>query len=741
MNNFCLSAQENDFIEAMNTLENEKRKLKENNNEKCNDSNHINLVRNLNYSPNKIFSLTNKVSSFNEINEIKHKLKKNSSLLEIIDYPFSQNSNKISEIHFQGESSITDKNGETELMLEYTKKYKNKFNNINQNSQNKIKYNKEIKKNNINNNNKIIDNINQNNIKDVNEGSILSYSNETIIINNDYNTSIITEIKNWNNNFYLDNNKKNNKNYKSMLKNRQIMYKKINNNNIFNNSKNNELPKTNESTLKNQFYLSNKIQKRKEYIHQNTLKNDSAINSKLYNKDSKNSIPFNQKSYSNDTEISKDNNFKKKDECLNVLRVNTKETITDKSKNKNNIKQKIKEIPTGKNNKRTSVVSKNKDKKEKRNNSNKNEKNINKLKDHNNKKLINDKKFDNNSIEQIKFIKNKNIKPINLIKELNAKRKTLKPLTNNKNLCLSINKNKEKTKKIIKKGKNEKSNIILDFFNSKNNSNYINKNSSYSKKNLIKKCSNKKLNILTDSRIIFNNIKNKSNSEKLKNLQKKSKFNIYSENSYFLNKYLEHICYTNNQIYDCKNLIKRYFLDINTNKKNKDIKYIERNSANSIYQTEKDNIKNKNLKIFNRCQINKYNNNSNKSAMNIVNKKSLYKLEKFEKSLDNLNAKSYQNNNNNKKIKYIKNNNQNYKINYVKNFTKYHPYKSNKNNIYYINIKTFNIPNKNLPSQNIFNNLFFYADRVLNCKKNSKSKIFSSIPNNYSVNNRVKTEN
>jgi len=57
---------------------------------------------------------------------MKNNLRKTLFILEIIDYPFPYNSRKISEIHLKGESNITDKNGETELMIEYINNYMNK---------------------------------------------------------------------------------------------------------------------------------------------------------------------------------------------------------------------------------------------------------------------------------------------------------------------------------------------------------------------------------------------------------------------------------------------------------------------------------------------------------------------------------------------------------------------------------------------------------------------------------------
>ena len=117
-------------MEAMNTLENEKRKQ----NEKYNYYSQLNVVHSNNNSSKKLNSLDTKDPSLTGINIKGHK---NSSFLEIIDYPFSQN--KI--------SNITDKNGETKFMVEYINKYMKGSKNSIKNYQNKINDNITFKNN------------------------------------------------------------------------------------------------------------------------------------------------------------------------------------------------------------------------------------------------------------------------------------------------------------------------------------------------------------------------------------------------------------------------------------------------------------------------------------------------------------------------------------------------------------------------------------------------------------------
>ena len=237
MNILCSSQSDNEFIEAMNTLE----QKKQNQNQK-----------NFDY--------------FKEMKEGQNKqnLKKNSSILEIIDYPFIQSSRKLSEIHLHGDSNITNKNGETELMIEYTTKYMNTTNNYINNynaklNDNIIKNNKEIDKTKKNSKLEIINKLNNNNkyIKQPqpNNDSLKDLSNDTLIINNDYNSSIISQINNFNgsniNSKLLNFSKSTNK-----------LYKSVNNNN--------NLVKLKEDSFKNSCYLPNKSKnEKKSYSRQN----------------------------------------------------------------------------------------------------------------------------------------------------------------------------------------------------------------------------------------------------------------------------------------------------------------------------------------------------------------------------------------------------------------------------------------------------------------------------------------
>ena len=72
-----------------------------------------------------------------KLENINHK--KNSTLLEIIEYPYKENnSNHKSKIN----SNITNVNCETQLLMEYSSKYKKNFNaeELRNKNENKIKY-------------------------------------------------------------------------------------------------------------------------------------------------------------------------------------------------------------------------------------------------------------------------------------------------------------------------------------------------------------------------------------------------------------------------------------------------------------------------------------------------------------------------------------------------------------------------------------------------------------------------
>ena len=187
--NICTSEDENDFSLAMNILENEKAKQ----NEKISESNI--------YSSSKITSSPNQNNmadpSIKELKENIHNLKKNSSNLEIIDYPFIQNKSP-SELKLKVESNLTCMNHETELMIEYINNYKslhdNLLKNIQDNIEQKINYRKYLfdnynfekiikqEKENKNCNDK---KEKHNNIKQKNRDSINNYSGNTFIIDND----------------------------------------------------------------------------------------------------------------------------------------------------------------------------------------------------------------------------------------------------------------------------------------------------------------------------------------------------------------------------------------------------------------------------------------------------------------------------------------------------------------------------------------------------------------------------
>ena len=679
MNIYCSSSQDDEFLEAMNTLENGKSKQ----NEKYNYYSQLNFVdNNNNNSPKKINFLTTRDPTLTGINTKKHK---NSSFLEIIDYPFSQNKRRISEIHLQTDSNITDKNGETELMIEYINKYMKDSKNSIKNYQNKINDNITFRNNLIDNQKN--DNFNICNIlNNNNDNSLNSYSNNSIIINNDYNTSIITEMK-FNRNIWINSDKitaLNKKKYEKILS--------INNKKCINGK-----------AFKSSYYLSNKYKKTKIHTYGELSKNDFTNNSNLYCYGSKNSILYNRNSYSNDTEITKDN-IKAKNDSINIIKINKQNKLFKESNYK--IKEKIKDIPIGKNNniRKNPLDIKNK---EKYFNSNYNI--INNINIHNFEvkiKSINSTKNINSKISD-KHFNNSNIR----IKTSNQ---------NKKHLCLSsieknINSKKNKTIRV------DKSMLNINYLNRNIENKLLHKNFSYSKNDSMNK--NKRY-LLTDTRKLFNGVKKikqkKSNSEKTKNLKpEKNKDICIYRTSNIQNKNLFHI-FSNNQLNDYKQLIKYYYRNKNHNNINNRINnniYIQRYSGNNLYKKNNCNLDKKKLNISYRNQNDQNfysNNNSNKSFIN--------------------NSKSQQNNKVNKIINYnkiIKTIIPNNKIKLDKTSAKCKSFESTRNNPFYINAKTLKNQDKYLQINKTFNNLFFYTDKIQIYKKKSKSKNKNSkIPNN-----------
>ena len=237
MNFLCSSDPENEFLEAMNTLEREKIKERENINKPKvfqNNKNQNNKVKEKETLNNKNNLNNNNISSKHE---------KKSSILEIIDYPYMENKNNNLNKNSKINSDLTDINCETQLYMEYTKNYMftlNKGNYI-KNNENKYENNNKFINNNLTNRN----NINKNEEENIDNKN---NSSNSLIINNDYNVSIIS-------NTFLNNELEHN--HKPSIKN--------NNNNNFINIKYN--PK----------------------------------NKRKIDKNRKNSIPFTKTRYSNDT--------------------------------------------------------------------------------------------------------------------------------------------------------------------------------------------------------------------------------------------------------------------------------------------------------------------------------------------------------------------------------------------------------------------------------------------------------
>jgi hypothetical protein len=187
--NICISEAENDFNLAMNILEKEKVKQ----NEKIYESNNFSSSKNTS-SPNQ-----NNMAepSLEKLKENNHNLKKNSSNLEIIDYPFIQNKSP-KKIKLKVESNLTCMNNETELMIEYLNNYKSLHDNLLKNIQNGIDQKVNFRKNLFDNYNfeKLIKQEKQNKncndkrernniINQNNKDSINNYSENTFIIDND----------------------------------------------------------------------------------------------------------------------------------------------------------------------------------------------------------------------------------------------------------------------------------------------------------------------------------------------------------------------------------------------------------------------------------------------------------------------------------------------------------------------------------------------------------------------------
>ena len=322
--NICISEAENDFNLAMNILEKEKVKQ----NEKIYESNNFSSSKNTSY-PNQ----NNMVEpSLEKLEENIQNLKKNSSNLEVIDYPFIQNKSP-KKIKLKVESNLTCMNNETELMIEYINNYKSLHDNLLKNIQNGIDQKVNFRKNLFDNYNfeKLIKQEKQNKncndkrekkniINQNNKDSINNYSGNTFIIDNDLENTKSEEnnLNNKKNN--LDNNNDNENNH----------YLKVSNiKNPFNNKK---IEPFKDLTIKRTI-KKGKNQNKKEGSRNISLiikvvkdKNNIPLKYKSKGYISKNekntsesSINYDQNNYSKDTEISKEkeNIIKNKNENIN----------------------------------------------------------------------------------------------------------------------------------------------------------------------------------------------------------------------------------------------------------------------------------------------------------------------------------------------------------------------------------------------------------------------------------------
>ena len=662
--NICTSEDENDFSLAMNILENEKAKQ----NEKISESNI--------YSSSKITSSPNQNNmadpSIKELKENIHNLKKNSSNLEIIDYPFIQNKSP-SELKLKVESNLTCMNHETELMIEYINNYKslhdNLLKNIQDNIEQKINYRKYLfdnynfekiikqEKENKNCNDK---KEKHNNIKQKNRDSINNYSGNTFIIDNDleYPKSEDNNLNNKKNNLDNNNNNGNENNHYLKISNFQKQFdsKKIGPFKDLNNKK----------TIKKGKNLNKKDGKRnlsliiKMVITKKNFpwkfKNKGYI-SKNDKNTSESSINYDLNNYSKDTEISKEreNIIKNKNENINyniiANVINNKGKIIQPIKYSND---KTKGIPTGR--------------KKKRNSTNKN--NITREK-------INEK----GKLNQIDFNENRN--SFKIINKANT---------------LKINKEIQQIPKIkkVKKSINDNSNINY------NNLKHI-KNSFNNTNNNIGKLNNKKSKsekILNGNQIRKENLANLANYLNSSSILKTkiSNYKVLTNSKYAKRGN------TNSKTY-CKSYDKKYKFE--KNKSEVESKNIE----------EKDKIRNLTISYTNKIL--------NKRKINNINKKYMTCSDANCKSAKNINKIRF---NNYFKLKINKIPNKKIKLkrdSFVNNrFLKYY------NNPTYLNYKTYNANNSFLQSHKE-NNLKRIKSKDIKNKQKIKNKNNSKIPHNF----------
>ena len=658
--NICISEEENDFNLATNILEKEKAKQ----NEKISESNNYSSSKNTS-SPNQ-----NNVQdpSLEKLKENFHNLKKNSSNLEIIDYPFIQNKAS-SEIKSKVESNLTCMNHETELMIEYINNYKSLHDNLMKNIQNnidqKINYRKYLFDNynfeklikqenkNSNDNNEKTNNINQNN-----KYSIKNYSENTFIIDNDldYTKSEDNNLNNKKNNLDNNNNENENNHYlkissiKKQIHNKTFeILKDFNNKRIIKKGKNTKEGTRIHSLIIKQVKAKNNISWKFKSI---------GFIKKNEKNTSESSINYDQNNYSKDTEKSKEkeNIIKNKNENENINYNMITNVINNKGKIIQPIKyvnDKIKGIPTGRKKKRNSI-------------------NMNNIP----RGKINEK----GNLNQLDF---------------NEKRNRFKII--NGDNTLKNNKKSQQIPKIKKVKKSIDNNSIINYNNLKHIKNKVkNTNNNFGKLNNKKSKSEK---ILNRNQIHQNNLGNLAN---------------YLDSSSILKTKISNYRILTNSKYSKRRNTNSNTYCISNDKKYKFEQRISEVESKKI--EEKDKIRNLTISYRNKTLNNR--------KINKINKKYMTNLDTNYKSVKNINKINFNNYFIFKKNKIPNNKIKLKRDSFVNNrIFRYY------NNAIYLNCKTYNGDNSFLQSHKE-NKLFRIDSKDFKNKIKIKGKNNSKIPNN-----------
>jgi hypothetical protein len=318
MKYFCPQDFEKDYFEAMNILEKQKDSQKENyNNENiCEKNNKDKYCHEF-----KVLKENEKLN--NKIKLLNGKHKKKSSIFEVIEYPYIENNKNHLRKNSKLNSDLTNINSETLLLMEYNGNYisdshQGNFSNFDA----KKVYNKNLSINR--------DNTKQNEIKksleqniNINEKS----SNDSSIINNDYNFSFISSL------FESKHNDKIHSTNFQQLNNRlkpielkQNLPKKIKKANSYICKKNNLISKKKTYNQRNYSNLFNKNRYSRDTIYTSDFNNKSGtLNQTLKN------LTQVKKIY----EVPMMKKFKKYNKNITINKFNNK-TINNNNKNQKN---------------------------------------------------------------------------------------------------------------------------------------------------------------------------------------------------------------------------------------------------------------------------------------------------------------------------------------------------------------------------------------------------------------------